>query len=109
MCCGGCAMNDKVIETLNESARTGQPVEIGQIVVCDFCDTDFTERDDQGGLLFGGRGVCPECAPRIEADAIKFGETRFIKARAKPGQSFRSFCLELRGGNNTVHFRTIEL
>ena len=101
--------NEKLRAALELSDMIGEPVDIGNIVVCDFCDEDFTERDDQGGILFGSYATCPACAPKTEADAIKFGETWRIKARAKPGQSFRDFVLELRGGNNTVHFRKLDI
>ena len=100
-------MNDKLRAAWKQADETGEPIDIGDIVVCDFCNEDYTERDDPGGLLFESKAVCPKCAPRLEADAVHFGETHFLKARAKPGQSFRAFCLELRGGNNTIHVRPL--
>ena len=69
------------------------------------CNEDFTNRNDEGGLLFGSYGCCPTCAKRIEEDAIVYGEQHYIKERANPGESFRAFTLRLRGGNNTVHVR----
>lgn len=79
-----------------------QEFDIGNTVVCDLCNADYTNSDDKGGFLFMSKGVCPKCAPRFEAEAKKYNEEGFIKARAKPEQTFRDFILELRGGNNKV-------
>jgi len=30
-------------------------------VICDRCDMDFTDRDDEGGAVSFGRAYCPKC------------------------------------------------
>ena len=76
--------------------------DIGETVVCDLCNKDYTNSEAQGGLLFVSKGVCPDCIPRLVADAEKYGETEFIRERARPGETFKAFCLRMRGGNNTI-------
>ncbi len=80
--------------------------EIGESVVCDFCDADYSKRDESGGLLFQSKAACPVCAPGIEASAKKYGEERFIKSRCPAGISFREWVLSLRNGNNSVRTLT---
>lgn len=76
---------------------------IGNTVVCDWsCGADFTNSDRSGGLLFGSKACCPDCAPKCEADAKRYGEERFIAGRCPPGMSFRDWVLRLRDGDNTL-------
>ena len=84
------------------AAKTGEPVDIKDWVVCDDCATDYTESDAEGGMLFQSKAICPACTPKWEAGAKRYGEERFIRARAEPGERFRDFTLRMRGGNNTV-------
>lgn len=81
--------------------------DFGNQVVCDICDADFTGSDEVGGILFGGKACCPQCAPRIEALAIKYNEQEHIKARCPEGMAFYEWALSLRGGNNEVKIYTI--
>lgn len=85
---------------------TVQIFDIGNTVLCDMCNGDFTESDAQGGFLFGSYAVCPNCAPRVRASAKKYGEEKFITAEAAPGETFRDFTLRQRGGDNTVTIRS---
>lgn len=77
--------------------------DIGPEVICDFCGDNYTGRKDPGGLLFESKAACPGCAPRIEANAMKDGELRFIRARCPDNVPFAEWCLQLRGGDNSVH------
>lgn len=72
--------------------------DLGLTVICDMCDDDYTSREDVGGIAFGGRAVCPGCTPRVLADAARFEETHYIRARAAPNETFRDFVYRLRGG-----------
>lgn len=85
-----------------EETMTRTVIDIGDHVECDFCGKDYTRSDAKGGLLFGSYGTCPDCAPRIEASAERYGEQDHIRARAGADETFKAFCLRLRGGNNTV-------
>lgn len=79
--------------------------DIGDYVMCDWCDREFNEppaSEEVGGLLFGSKAACPHCMERIEENAKKYGEQVFIRERANEGETFRDFCLRLRGGNNQI-------
>jgi len=82
--------------------------EIGDSVVCDFCDADYSKRDDSGGLLFQSKAACPVCAPGILKSAKQYGEERFIRSYCPEGKSFREFVLGLRNGNNAVRTITFD-
>jgi len=77
-------------------------IDIGASVICDACDADYTLSDATGGMLFGGYGICPQCAPVWESSAETYKERHHIKARAAPGEEFRAFIMRVRGGNNTI-------
>lgn len=78
-------------------------LDIGDNVICDICNGDWTGRLESGGLLFGSSAICPECAPKFEMDVRRYNEQRFIKARCPAGKSFADWVRQdLRGGNNQV-------
>ena len=77
-------------------------IDIGDTVVCDLCNTDFTASDESGGILFGSYAACPKCTPRLEADAQKYNEENNIVGRCPEGVSFADWVRGLRGGNNTI-------
>jgi len=81
-------------------------IDIGDTVLCDFCNEDFTNSDALGGLLFQSKGVCPTCEPEFMANVKKHGEERFIRDKPLEFESFRAFILRIRGGNNTVTVTT---
>lgn len=73
--------------------------DLGNVVICDLCGHDFTNSDEQGGLTFGSKAVCPHCTPDLEEQAKKYNETHLIGKRCPEGMSFRNFVIEiLRGG-----------
>jgi len=95
-------MNKNLIEMWDETEATGERICIGNIVVCDFCNDDYTDSDKSGGFVFSSYGTCPKCAERMEAEISKCGESRYIVARCKEGQSFADFIREYRGDNNYI-------
>jgi hypothetical protein len=84
-------------EKWDEAARTGQPVEVGRLVVCDSCSKDLTESPESGGFVFGSYGYGPCCAERFLAEIRRYGEEEFIKAHCPPGMSFADFIRAYRG------------
>lgn len=68
--------------------------ELGRVVLCDDCGEDFTDSPAVGGILFVSRACCPSCAPRWEANAKKYGEDRYIRARCPEGKSFADWVRE---------------
>lgn len=80
---------------------------MGEIVVCDICDRDYTNQPETGGFIFGSYAYCPACADHGLRNIAKYREERFIKARAKPDERFCDFVLRWRGGNNTISVITL--
>lgn len=88
----------ELVDKFDEAfAKPGTKVPIGRMVVCDWCSGDFTNSERSGGFIFQSRATCPDCAPRLEASAIKYDETKFIRERCAEGQSFGDFIREFRG------------
>ncbi|HEX7115657.1 MAG TPA: hypothetical protein VF193_11050 [Steroidobacter sp.] len=77
-------------------ANPGRAVDIGRIVVCDFCDADHTDTPITGGVIFGSKAVCPECVHYVA------GEPEYIKARCPDGQSFGDFVRAYRGPSSAI-------
>lgn len=82
--------------------------DMGDTVICDQCNEDYTNSDEEGGFIFGSHAYCPNCAkdslPRIKS----YGEEKFIKARCPEGMSFKDFVVAYRGDNNKVVLITPE-
>lgn len=79
-------------------------IDIGDAVVCDFCNADYTDSEESGGVLIGSFAVCPRCAPDALRSADKHGEP--VDAVCPPDKSFKEWVLELRGGDNTIRITT---
>ena len=90
----------------DEAERTGEPIEVGRLVVCDCCMKDFTESPDSGGYIFGSYGYGPCCGPKQLVEIRRYGEERYIKARCPDGKSFADFIREYRGGASYIHIFT---
>jgi hypothetical protein len=69
-------------------------IDIGDTVVCDYCNTDYSDSDEQGGILLGSSAICPTCV-------TKFSITD-MDAECPPGVSFKDWVLWLRNGDNTI-------
>lgn len=83
-------------------ANPGKEIDIGNMVVCDSCNEDYTDSPRSGGFIFQSRAICPQCAGRWMASIIENGEQRMIKAACAAGQSFADFVREYRGPNNSI-------
>ena len=79
-----------------------QTIDIGQQVFCDLCNTEFSQLPDTGGILVQSKGVCPRCAPKFEADLVKYGEEHYIRARCPADMRFHDWILKIRDGDNTI-------
>lgn len=83
--------------------------DIGDRVNCDWCNADYTDSDEGGGLLFDSKATCPRCAFRIRIGAEEHGETDHIRAECPIGMSFRQFVLDICcGGDNRIRVLTGE-
>lgn len=77
-------------------------IDIGDAVLCDLCNADYTESDQKGGLVLNESAVCPICQPDIEASVKKYGEEGHINARCPAEMSFKQFILAYRPNNSII-------
>lgn len=83
-------------------------IDIGNSVVCDSCNKDYTNSDAKGGILVLSKAICPECQDKWLKDLKRYGEEYCLKDAANAEETFRDFVLRLRGGNNTMSVTTFE-
>lgn len=70
-------------------------IDMGDDVICDYCDEDYSNSDEEGGFLFGSYAVCPKCHPKAIERIIKNGEQSYVKAVCPAGWSFARFVREI--------------
>lgn len=78
------------------------------MVVCDLCNEDHTNKDEIGGMLLGSKGICPTCTKRMMPNLEKDDEANYVKDIAKEEESFRQFILRIRGNNDKVMITSFE-
>lgn len=88
-------------------ANPGVEIPIGDLVVCDICDTDYTESTAQGGFLMQSKAICPQCAPKWLQLLKECNEEHFIRAHCPDDQSFADWIRSLRPPDAGVKFTTI--
>lgn len=72
-------------------------LEVGDTVLCDLCNKDYTHDDKTtGGFYFSGKAVCPDCSDGTMKSIKKYHEERFIRAYADENETFRDFVYRLR-------------
>ena len=81
-------------------------IDIGNSVVCDVCNGDFTDSDESGGFLFGSNAYCPKCAEKNLPIIKGYGEERYIKAFCPENISFKDFVIGIRAGQNKITITT---
>jgi len=94
-------MENKLCSKCNHEIPQGSDhscEDIGDTVVCDLCNENYTNSEAEGGCLVGSYAYCPKCVNRVEQ--------RFIDAFCPRGLTFKQWVLLLRGGNNTIRFDT---
>lgn len=85
-----------------EAKKTGKPIKLNGIVVCDICNEDYTNRPDSGGFVFGSYGYCPKCAKRSLPRIKSYDEEKYIKAFCPDNMSFADFIRDYRGPNDVI-------
>ena len=93
----------KMQEKWDKADKTGEPISIGNMVVCDICCADYTNLPDSGGFIFSSKAYCPKCAKKWLPKIKAYGEERFINEFCGHEQSFANFVREYRGANNVIH------
>lgn len=63
-------------------------LEVGNQVLCDLCNKDWTDSNTTGGFLRGSYAVCPDCAPDHRAKLKEFNEEHHIRAECPVFLSF---------------------
>lgn len=76
--------------------------DIGDTVVCDMCNADYTDSKETGGILFGSYAVCPKCHPSVMKDIERHNEQGHIRGICPPNISFKNWILKIRNGNNSI-------
>lgn len=99
-------MNQDLERKWDEAEKTGQPIPVGDIVVCDSCNEDFTSSPAEGGIIFGSNAWCPACAERMMPSIVGYNEQRLIRATCPAGVRFADFVRQYRGPNATVAIYT---
>lgn len=82
----------------------GTVIDIGRLVACDDCGTDYTDSPASGGFVWHNRATCPTCADRVLKVLPTQKLVRLLQSglHCAAGVSFADFVRELRGGNNTI-------
>ena len=71
-------------------------IDPGNVVICDFCDDDFTNSTEQGGFLFQSNAVCPHCADKMMENVKKYNEEHYIKGTCPNNISFADWIRSIR-------------
>jgi hypothetical protein len=84
--------------------KPGTEIDIGRLVACDDCGTDYTDAKDTGGFIWHNRASCPECADRkFKALPTQQLLTLMRKGLHCPSaMSFADFVREVRGENAKI-------
>lgn len=70
--------------------------DVGRYVECDMCGEVLTDDPRPGGFLFGGKGVGPRCAERVEASLRRHAEEDYIRGYCPADQPFADWIREMR-------------
>lgn len=74
-------------------------IPVGNIVICDACNTDFTKSNAVGGLICGSWAICPYCDQRAPWDGYRHKKT--VRPDV-PWQTFREFVIAHRGPDAAI-------
>lgn len=78
---------------------------MGDVVLCDYCDKEYTDSDETGGAMIGSYAVCPKCLPKAIKSCKEYKETNIIHAVCPDNMSFKEFVYNIRHG---VTFKSYE-
>jgi hypothetical protein len=66
-------------------------VDPGNEVICDYCNGDFTDSTETGGMIVSSWAVCPRCEPATMVSLTGYGELHTIDSTCPDGMSFGDF------------------
>lgn len=75
--------------------------DIGDTVICDICNDDYTDSKESGGFVFGSYAYCPKCANESLARIKSFNEEKYIKYFCGDNESFADFIRRIRITSNS--------
>lgn len=84
-------------------------IDIGNTVLCDLCNADYTDSEETGGMVVDANAVCPMCQPEMEISVKKHSEEDHVDARCPQGVEFRVFILQYRNGADYIAIETWEV
>lgn len=79
--------------------------DLGDEVICDLCNGDYTGSNECGGVLMGGYAICPRCVREKNIDLNSLEDTDMV---CPDDVYFWRFVLWTRNGDNTIKFITEE-
>lgn len=71
-------------------------VDVGDNVLCDYCNTDYTNSRRSGGFMFCSSAICPECAENTLNTIKRHKEMGSIKSFCPDGISFADYIRSIR-------------
>jgi len=71
-------------------------IDPGDVVLCDYCNKDYTDLKDCGGILFQSKAICPECAPKARERIAHYKEERFIRGECPKDMPFSNWVRSIR-------------
>lgn len=99
-------MSEESDRLWNEALNNpGKAVDAGRIVICDGCSADYTDRPDQGGIIFSSNAYCPVCAPERLVTIRRYNEEGYIRATCPSDTSFADFVRGYRKHTGTNFIR----
>jgi hypothetical protein len=101
-------MNPDLNKKWEQAAASGLPIPVGDSVVCDVCNEDYTNSPLEGGFIFGSYAYCRKCVERHMPEIIRLGEMKFIQAVAFPGERFADFVRRYRGPDAAISVTNLD-
>lgn len=92
------------MNNFTDNMKLTQVIDIGEMVICDVCNEDYSNSNESGGFIFTSKAYCPKCAKKRLPEIKGYGEEKYIKAYCPSTMSFKDMVLAWRCGNNTIKF-----
>jgi hypothetical protein len=74
-------------------------IDPGDSVLCDYCNDDFTDSEETGGILVGSDAVCPHCQEKTLVRLKQYQEEQYIRGTCPENMSFANWVRAIRRGD----------
>lgn len=71
-------------------------IDMGDTVLCDVCNEDYTHSSATGGMLFDTRAVCPDCETKVIKDANSYDEMHLVRGHCPAFITFANWIRSMR-------------